>query len=98
MLMEILQGHFGPNFRAVKHVSQFSDEVHRLDPDWARIEDVWRAAGVSPGGDIFIHGGPRLPRDIGRADWTAGCIAVSDSEMEIIYQMVPNGIPIWILP
>ncbi len=57
-----------------------------------------KAAGVSPGGDIFIHGGPRLTSDIGRADWTAGCIAVSDDEMAMIYQMVPTGTPIWILP
>lgn len=57
-----------------------------------------RAAGVPPGGDIFIHGGPRLPTDIGRADWTAGCISVTDAEMEQIYQMVPDGTPIWILP
>lgn len=60
--------------------------------------DRARAAGVSPGGDIFIHGGPRLPRDIGRADWTAGCISVTDREIEEIYQMVPDGTPIWILP
>ena len=55
-----------------------------------------RAAGVSPGGDIFIHGGPRYAGQKGKPDWTAGCIAVSDREMEQIYQMVPNGTPIWI--
>jgi len=55
-----------------------------------------RAAGVSPGGDIFIHGGPRYRGEGGRPDWTAGCIAVTDAEMEQIYQMVPDGTPIWI--
>jgi len=55
-----------------------------------------RAAGVSPGGDIFIHGGPRYRGEGGKRDWTAGCISVSDAEMEQIYQMVPDGIPIWI--
>ena len=33
----------------------------------------------------------------GRLDWTAGCIAVSDREMEEIWSMVPTGIPITIL-
>ena len=55
-----------------------------------------RAAGVSPGGDIFIHGGPRYFGETGKRDWTAGCIAVTDAEMEQIYQMVPDGTPIWI--
>ena len=70
-----------------------------LGISYPNARDVARAkaAGVSPGGDIFIHGGPRLTTDIGRADWTAGCISVTDAEMEIIYQMVPDGIPIWIL-
>ncbi|PWR02169.1 hypothetical protein DKT77_12925 [Meridianimarinicoccus roseus] len=55
-----------------------------------------RAAGVEPGGDIFIHGASRNPGD-GR-DWTAGCIAVTDEEMEQIYAMVRDGTPIMITP
>lgn len=62
-------------------------------------EDVARAAamGSRPGSNIFIHGGPRRPEDRRRKDWTAGCIAVSDREMEEIWSMVPTGIPITIL-
>ncbi|HRO11752.1 L,D-transpeptidase family protein [Amaricoccus sp.] len=56
-----------------------------------------RALGVKPGGDIFIHGGPRRTADRRKTDWTAGCIAVSDAEMEEIWSMVPTGIPITIL-
>lgn len=56
-----------------------------------------RALGVRPGGDIFIHGGPRRSAERGRRDWTAGCIAVSDSEIEEIWSMVPTGIPVTIL-
>lgn len=56
-----------------------------------------QALGESPGGDIFIHGRPRKYRD-GRRDWTAGCIAVRDREMEDIYAMVRNGTPIRITP
>lgn len=53
--------------------------------------------GRSPGGDIFIHGqGPLAQRATG--DWTAGCIAVTDAEMEEIYRYVRPGIPIVIMP
>lgn len=44
------------------------------------------ARGVSPGGDIFIHGTPREFRR--KRDWTAGCIAVTDPEIREIYAMV----------
>ena len=56
-----------------------------------------RAMGVRPGGDIFIHGGPRRAADRRKPDWTAGCIAVTDAEIEEIWSMVPTGIPITIL-
>lgn len=56
-----------------------------------------RALGVRPGGDIFIHGGPRAAAQQGRKDWTAGCIAVNDPEMDEIWSMVPTGTPIRIL-
>jgi len=53
------------------------------------------ANGWEPGGDIFIHGrGPRYQR--ARGDWTNGCIAVTDRQMEDIYAMVRNGTPITI--
>ncbi len=56
-----------------------------------------RDSGKRPGGDIFIHGRPWKYRDGGR-DWTAGCIAVSNREIEEIYAMVRNGTPISIYP
>lgn len=53
--------------------------------------------GRKPGGDIFIHG--RAGKDKGRGtDWTAGCIAVTDREIEDIYKMVAVGTPVWIFP
>jgi len=55
-----------------------------------------RAAGRQPGGDIFIHGTPKVVRR--SPDWTAGCIAVSDREIEVIYSMVKVGTPIFIRP
>lgn len=51
--------------------------------------------GLPPGGDIFIHGGPRTPEEYARRpDWTAGCIAVTDREIERIFAMVRIGTPI----
>jgi murein L,D-transpeptidase YafK len=55
-----------------------------------------QALGVPPGGNIFIHGTPREKRRNG--DWTAGCIAVTNREMEDIYAMVGEGTPILIQP
>lgn len=55
-----------------------------------------RAMGVSPGGEIFIHGTPQ--RWVGEPDWTWGCIAVSNAEMEEIYPMVQKGTKIFIYP
>ncbi|GAA5076469.1 L,D-transpeptidase family protein [Roseibacterium beibuensis] len=65
---------------------------------YPNAEDIAAAeeAGVSPGGDIFIHGTPREFR--GDEDWTAGCIAVTNREMRRIYAMVEDGTPIIIHP
>jgi murein L,D-transpeptidase YafK len=52
------------------------------------------AMGRRPGGDIFIHGTPR--EYVGKDDWTAGCIAVLNREVEEIYSMVRTGTPIHI--
>jgi murein L,D-transpeptidase YafK len=60
------------------------------------------AAHQKPGGDIMIHG---LPNGLGyigglhrATDWTYGCIAVTDAEMDEIYRLVPNNTPIEIEP
>ena len=60
--------------------------------------------GYSAGGDIMIHGYPnKSPAFLFRfihawRDWTAGCIAVSNKEIEEIYNMVKDGTPIRIEP
>lgn len=54
--------------------------------------------GKTPGGDIFIHGGPTLLADKSKADWTAGCISVSNKEIRQIYAMVNDGTQIDLLP
>lgn len=61
-----------------------------------------RRLGVSPGGDIMIHGLPNGQGHIGAAhrltDWTDGCIAVTDEEIEEIWKLVPDGTPVVIHP
>ena len=58
-----------------------------------------RALGKDPGGDIFIHGGPPKGTTYdGSSDWTWGCIAVTDRQMETIYSMVKKNTPILIRP
>ena len=59
---------------------------------------VARAQGRSPGGDIFIHGqkNPLRPPTPGE-DWTWGCIAVTNPEIELIYAMVRDGTPITLM-
>ncbi|MFY0633910.1 MAG: L,D-transpeptidase family protein [Vannielia sp.] len=58
------------------------------------------AAGVSPGGDIMIHGIANGWGWIGGLhrlwDWTNGCIAVTDAEMREVWSRVPDGTPITI--
>lgn len=71
----------------------YPDAVHR-----ARAN----ALGVSPGGDIMIHGLPDRQAWVGAAhrnfDWTEGCIAVTNQEIEEIWSAVPVGTPIQIKP
>ena len=63
-------------------------------------QDVAQAAalGLRPGGDIFIHGLGPEGRALNKADWTAGCIAVNDEEIEEIFAMLQPGVPIFIYP
>ena len=55
-----------------------------------------KSQGKRPGGDIFLHGGPQK-WFVGK-DWTAGCIAVTDRQIEEIYPMITTGTPIYIYP
>jgi len=57
-----------------------------------------RKLGVDPGGDIMIHGLPTgndwIKPDQQLPDWTYGCIALTDAEMDEVWNLVPNGTPI----
>jgi murein L,D-transpeptidase YafK len=71
-----------------------------LDYPHASHRAAAAAAGVSPGGDIFIHGQP--PGVEGRAriahDWTDGCIAVTNAAMEEIWAVTPVGTRVEVRP
>jgi murein L,D-transpeptidase YafK len=58
--------------------------------------------GLDPGGDMMIHGIRNGLGWLGPAqrllDWTKGCIAVTDPEMDQIFNAVPDGIPLEIRP
>jgi murein L,D-transpeptidase YafK len=58
--------------------------------------------GVPPGGAIMIHGLPNGMEWLGSThrlyDWTLGCIAVTDEEIDEIWKMVPVGTPVEIRP
>jgi len=74
-----------------------NSEYHlSLGISYPDVNDVVRAQamGQPVGGDIFIHGTPRRFRN--RVDWTMGCIAVTDPEVEQIYAMVSDGTPIFL--
>jgi murein L,D-transpeptidase YafK len=87
-------------------------DFHKEDSDYHRAlhvsypeqRDIDRAAavGVPPGCDIMIHGIRNGMGWIGafhrRTDWTAGCIAVTDFEIEEIWRAVPDETPIEIRP
>lgn len=77
---------------------KLKSSYHRaLHVSYPNVEDTAqaKARGVSPGGDIMIHG---LPNGIGfigklqtKRDWTLGCIAVTNPEIEEIWRVVPDG-------
>ena len=81
--------------------SKFHRQIHISYPS-PRDRSRAAAAGVSPGGGIMIHGLPNGLGDIGAdhaaGDWTNGCIAVTNQEMDEIWQAAPDGTPIEILP
>ncbi len=75
--------------------SQYHLSLHISYPSEA---DTRRAQelGVAPGGDIMIHGQKDgVPRE---TDWTQGCIAVANEEMDEIWALVPDGTLVEINP
>jgi murein L,D-transpeptidase YafK len=82
----------------ISHKNPRSNYHLSLGISYPDEEDVAfaKANNKPPGGDIFIHG--YTGKAGRRGDWTAGCIAVTNKEMEDIYAMVRPGTPILIVP
>ncbi|HXO02676.1 MAG TPA: L,D-transpeptidase family protein [Stellaceae bacterium] len=81
--------------------TRYTRELHISYPN-AQDRKQSRAMHVEPGDGIFIHG---LPRDYGPydppvwvKDWTEGCISVGNAAIAKIWDAVPDGTPIDILP
>jgi murein L,D-transpeptidase YafK len=84
-----------------KVISDYHLALHISYPDEFDIKRA-AAAGVRPGGSIMIHGQPNgmAPADIKllKKDWTAGCIALTDAEIDEVSRLVDDGTPIDIYP
>jgi murein L,D-transpeptidase YafK len=95
------EGTYTVDYRLDSDKSNFYRALHISYPS---LEDRERARqlGVDPGGQIMIHGLPTKwsAKDVGhpRIDWTQGCIALTNREMDQIWQMVDDGTPIEIHP
>ncbi len=81
--------------------SKYYKALHISYPDITHAQRA-NQLGVSPGGDIMIHGLPPAYKKIGAEhrnwDWTEGCIAVTDQEIEEIWAAIPTGARIQIKP
>jgi len=79
--------------------SQYHKSIHISYPN---AEDVARSKklGFATGGGLFIHGLPNDYKgpDDQLGDWTEGCIAVTNAEIDEIWLMVADGTPIEIKP
>ncbi|HTN34733.1 MAG TPA: L,D-transpeptidase family protein [Marinobacter sp.] len=81
--------------------SSFHKSIHISYPN-EEDRELARAWGLNPGGSIMIHGLPNQAGEMAFAyqglDWTDGCIAVTNEEMDEIWQLVADDTPISILP
>jgi murein L,D-transpeptidase YafK len=94
-----------PEGRYVIDLRNSNSSFYRaLHISYPNAEDRKRAnlLGVSPGGAIMIHGLPNGIGFLGSAqrlfDWTQGCVAVTDKEMDEIWGLVAVGTPVEIQP
>ncbi|MGE5284315.1 MAG: L,D-transpeptidase family protein [Actinomycetota bacterium] len=81
--------------------SRFHLSLHLSYPN-EKDKSRAKALGVSPGGDIMIHGikngFSRVSNAPAGVDWTKGCIAVTNEEIEEIAKLAPNGTIVEIRP
>jgi murein L,D-transpeptidase YafK len=93
------EGVYKIDFR--KPDSSYHLALHLSYPNSSDIKNA-KEGGFSPGGAIMIHGMKNGLGWLGNlhrfVDWTAGCIAVTDWEIEEIWRTVPDGTVIELKP
>jgi murein L,D-transpeptidase YafK len=84
-----------------KPESKYYKSLHISYPDAAHAQRASKL-GVLPGGDIMIHGLPaefaKLGQEHRTYDWTEGCIALTNAEIDEIWRAIPMGAAIQIKP
>jgi murein L,D-transpeptidase YafK len=84
-----------------KSDSAFYKSIHISYPN-ARDIALAKARGVDPGGQIMIHGQRNgigsLAFITQHMNWTDGCVALSNSDMDVVWKLVREGTPIDIRP
>ena len=61
------------------------------------LHQAW-ARGIDPGGAIWIHGQPAPGRRLQPSNWTNGCIALLNEDMDELWELIRPGTPIEIRP
>ncbi len=91
------EGHYLLDF--IIEDSSFYRSIHISYPN-TRDQQLAQLRGVNPGGDIKIHGlkngDEREPGFVQSFDWTNGCIAITNQEMDEFLSLVQPGVPIHI--
>ena len=81
--------------------SSYYRSIHVSYPD-ARDQESARKRGVDPGGDIMVHGQPNgwewLTPVLQLFNWTDGCIALRNKDMDAVWDAVDPGTPVEIIP
>lgn len=81
--------------------SAFYKAIHISYPNTNDIASA-KARGIKPGGQVMIHGQKNglgwLSFISQRINWTNGCVALSNSDMDVVWTLVKEGTPIEILP
>ena len=91
------QGKYGPSL-GVSYPNAEDARRMRADAKLTACIEAREARGERPpwgsflGGEIYIHGGGIA------GDWTAGCIALRDEDAARLYELIPLGTPVEILP
>jgi murein L,D-transpeptidase YafK len=92
------EGRYSIDWRNANSIAHLS--LHISYPN-SKDQAAASARGVSAGGNIMIHGLPNGWGWLGRLhlvqDWTDGCIALTNAQMQDIWARVPNGTPITIV-